>query len=404
MGKSLKAYIILLLVLFGFIFYVQITAEKPVNWAKTYNETDKIPYGTFIFYNELPELFPESQITTITTSPYEYFEAFKDTSNVEPSGIYMHIDEFAQLDDVSAEKLLDFTAKGNILFLASSYIPKVFLDSLQIETDNNFSFKGKATLNLVNPKFKNDSIFIEKGLTNVYFKNANYKTTTILGTQTFKDSTYTNFIKTTYKKGTFYLHLQPSVYTNFSLLKSKKHQVYTENTLGYLPNAPIFYKSKIRLSTPISGSKLRFILSQPALRYAWYLGLILLVLFIIFNTKRKQRVVKTITPLGNSTLEFIKTIGNLYYETKDHNNLIDKKTTYFLEYIRRVYYLDTQVLDEKLIKNLALKTNRSKKDITTLVNAITQLRAKPEVTEQDLLDLNTLIEEFHNHKHGSYNR
>ena len=169
MGKSLKAYIILLLVLFGFIFYVQITAEKPVNWAKTYNETDKIPYGTFIFYNELPELFPESQITTITTSPYEYFEAFKDTSNVEPAGIYMHIDEFAQLDDVSAEKLLDFTAKGNTLFLASSYIPKVFLDSLQIETDNNFSFKGKATLNLVNPKFKNDSIFIEKGLTNVYF-------------------------------------------------------------------------------------------------------------------------------------------------------------------------------------------------------------------------------------------
>ena len=212
------------------------------------------------------------------------------------------------------------------------------------------------------------------------------------------------FIKTTYKKGTFYLHLQPSVYTNFSLLKSKKHQAYIENTLGYLPNAPIFYKSKIRLGTPVSGSKLRFILSQPALRYAWYLGLILLVLFIIFNAKRKQRVVKTITPLGNSTLEFIKTIGNLYYETKDHNNLVDKKITYFLEYIRRVYYLDTQVLDEKFVKNLALKTNRSKKDITTLVNAIAQLRAKPEVTEQDLLDLNTLIEEFHNHKHGSYNR
>ena len=115
-------------------------------------------------------------------------------------------------------------------------------------------------------------------------------------------------------------------------------------------------------------------------------------------------MVKTITPLGNSTLEFIKTIGNLYYETKDHNNLVDKKITYFLEYIRRVYYLDTQVLDEKFVKNLALKTNRSKKDITTLVNAIAQLRAKPEVTEQDLLDLNTLIEEFHNHKHGSYNR
>ena len=77
-----------------------------------------------------------------------------------------------------------------------------------------------------------------------------------------------------------------------------------------------------------------------------------LLIFILFNAKRKQRVVKVIKPLENSTIAFTKTIGNLYYETKDHNNLIDKKITYFLEFIRRKYYLDTQLLDEKFMKNL----------------------------------------------------
>jgi hypothetical protein len=404
MDKSIKAYIALLIILFGFIFYIQLTGEKPVNWSKTYNETDKIPYGTYIFYNELPELFPESQIKLIKESPYEYFEGLKDNASVKPSGLYMQVDEFADLDEVSAEKLLEFAGDGNSIFLASSYIPKVIKDSLKIDIANNFNFKGNATLKLVNPNFKKDSIIVEKGLTNVYFKKANYKTTTVLGTQRFNDSTYNNFIKTTYKQGVIYIHLQPSVFSNYSLLKSNTHQNYVENIMGYLPNEDILYKSKTRIGKAISGSKLRFILSQPALKYAWYLALILLIVFLFFNAKRKQRIVKVITPLGNSTLEFIKTIGNLYYETKDHNNLVDKKITYFLEYIRRVYYLDTQILNEKFVRNLALKANKPEQDIKNIVNKIAQLRAKPEVNEQDLLDLNTLIEEFHNHKHGSDNR
>lgn len=400
MGKSVKAYIILLLIIFGFIFYIQATAKKPINWSKTYSETDKIPYGTYILYNELPNLFPFSDIEKINTSPYEYFEAVADTSTTKLTGIYVQVDEYADLDDVSAEKLLEFVSEGNTMFLASSFIPKTFKDSLNLEIENDFTFKGKATLNLVNPSFIKDSILVEKGLSNVYFKNANYKTTTVLGTQRFKDSTYTNFIKTTYKTGVIYLHLQPSVFTNYSLLKSETHKNYAQNALGYLTNETIFYKSKYRIGKQISGSKLRFILSQPALKYAWYLGLILLIIFIIFNAKRKQRIVKVIQPLGNSTLEFIRTIGNLYYETKDHNNLVDKKITYFLEYVRRVYYLDTQILDDTFIKNLALKANKPPKDIKKIVNTIAQLRAKPQVYEQDLLDLNTLIEEFHTKTNG----
>jgi len=69
---------------------------------------------------------------------------------------------------------------------------------------------------------------------------------------------------------------------------------------------------------------------------------------------------------------------------------------YFLEYIRRNYFLDTQILDDKFVKNLSLKANKKQEDIKILVNKIAYLRAKTNCTEQDLLDLNKLIEDFYN--------
>ena len=140
---------------------------------------------------------------------------------------------------------------------------------------------------------------------------------------------------------------------------------------------------------------MRYILKQPALKWAWFMALISLLFFMVFNAKRKQRIVKVIKPLENTTVAFTKTIGNLYYETKDHDNLIDKKITYFLEYIRRVYYLDTQLLDQKFIKFLSLKSGTDKVETKRLIDLITYLRAKRECTENDLLRLNKAIEEFY---------
>ena len=202
-------------------------------------------------------------------------------------------------------------------------------------------------------------------------------------------------LKVNYGSGSFIFHLQPVTFTNYNILK-EENQTYIEAALGYIPENNIYYKSKNKVGKNLGNSKLRFILSKDALRYAWYLGLISLLLFIIFNAKRKQRIVKVITPHKNTTVAFIKTIGNLYYETKDHNNLITKKVTYFLEHVRRTYFVDTQILDDKFVKNLALKTSKKPEDIKTLVNKIAYLRAKQNCTEQDLLDLNSLIEDFYN--------
>jgi len=307
MSKSLKVYIGLLVLVIGFILFIESIKTQPINWSKTYNEKHKSPYGTFVLYNELETLFPDSEISTVNKTAYEFLDGNYDFDEDEynVNGTYIQIEEYATIDQSSAEEMLYYVSLGNDVFLSTNTIPKIIKDSLELDTNSSFSFKGEATFKLANPKFKSDSLHIKKGLNNVYFNKLNPNNTTVLGTQKFGDSTHVNFAKINYGSGTFIFHLQPITFTNYTILKPK-NKSYIEAALGYIPNKNIYYKSKNRVGTNLGSSKMRFILSKPALKYAWYLGLISLLLFIIFNAKRRQRIVKIIEPHKTQPLHLLK--------------------------------------------------------------------------------------------------
>lgn len=396
MSKTLKIYVALLIILFIGIFIIEFSRPKPVDWTPTFNEAHKKPYGTYILFNELENLFSNQNIKTIKVSPYEYFDtlySYEDSTYTE-TGNYLYIDSFVNIDDESLEELYTFANYGNTVFISSNYIPEFLKDTLHLDTKNDYDFTGKATLSFANRKFINDSITIEKGLNNIYFNELDSTITTVLGYQKFSDVARINFVKLRTGQGNIFFHLQPIVFTNYHLLK-KENKKYASTALSYLPEDTIFFDSKNKIGQELGRSVMRFILTQPALRWAWYLGLLGLLLFMFFNAKRKQRIVKVIKPLENTTVDFAKTIGNLYYETKDHDNLIEKKITYFLEYIRRVYYLDTQLLDEKFTKLLSLKSGKDKILTQQLVKQINYLKAKNNCSENDLIKLNKTIEDFH---------
>lgn len=397
MSKTTKIYLGLLLFLFVGLVAIEFSKKTPIDWRKTFDENDKIPYGTFVLYDQLPSIFPESEIKNITVTPFEYFDSYYiwADSTYETTGNYMYIDEYMDIDDVSAQELLDFASYGNTVFMATSYPPQKFYDSLRLDIVTKYDFKGSAELGFVNPDLSNDSILIDKGLNNIYFSKLDTAITTVLGYQKFDSIKRINFVKIDHGYGNIYLHLQPIVFTNYHLLK-KENQKYASAILSYLPDDTIHFDYHNKLVKELGDSPMRFILSRPALKSAWYLALFSLVMFMIFNAKRKQRIVRVIKPLENTTVAFTKTIGNLYYETKDHNNLIDKKITYFLEYIRRVYYLNTEHLDEKFTKVLSQKSGKDKEQTKKLMDLIVYLRTKKQCTETDLLNLNKSIEDFYN--------
>lgn len=400
MNRTLKIYIFLLVVLLVAIVVIDINRPKPIDWSPTYSIKDKIPYGMYVFDKEIDSLLGKQKIERFSNTPYEYFDSDAYLDTLIPSnkkkGTFINIAKISNLDEQSISQICSFVGQGNAAFISSETIPNSLLDSLNLTMDNEYKYSDSIYDWVANKKLGTQKYKIIEGVNNNYFSKIDTLNTTVLGYQS-GDSARVNFIKVNYKIGTFYLHTQPVAFTNFHLLKGNHHE-YAEKVLSYIPKTDLFWGIKDQNGEVISASPMRYILSQPALRWAWYIFLIGMIIFIIFNAKRKQRIVPIIKPLPNTTVDFTKTIGNLYYQEGDHDNIIDKKIIYFLEKIRNDYLIDTHKLDDDFIKKLHSKSGRKLEDIKNVVVLINLYRKNSfSSVEEDLIQINNAIEKVTGH-------
>ncbi len=124
-----------------------------------------------------------------------------------------------------------------------------------------------------------------------------------------------------------------------------------------------------------------------------YFGFI--VLFIFFYGRRKQRIIPVIPLLTNSTVEFVETVGNLYYQQKDYKNIAEKKISYLLDYIRNKYFIKTSSFDEETIQKIAEKSSLPSGKIKSLFREIEKINHSQKITEEELVNINYQIEKFY---------
>jgi len=397
MNKTIKIYIVFLVLLLVGIIYVDANRPKPIDWSPTYGINDKIPLGMYVFNQESQNIFKNQKINPIIETPYEYFEPLYDydtlVNTYTKKGTILSISENYLIDEESTQEILYFVEHGNKAFISSKNFPQKLMDSLKFTYSAKYIANDSIDSWTANPKLGSKKYNISIGAGNTYFDKIDTLSTTVLGYQGNKDK-LVNFIKVPYGSGEFYLHTQPVAFTNYHLLK-ENHAEYASNVLSYIDNGEIFWFLKNQSGIVVSSSPLRYILSQPALKWAMYIALIGILIFMIFTAKRKQRIIQIIKPLSNTTVDFTKTIGNLYFQEGNHNNIIQKKIIYFLEKIRQEYLLDTMILDDVFIKKLHHKTGRKIEDIERVVYLINQHRKNyHQAIESDLIALNTAIEKI----------
>lgn len=402
MNKTIKIYIAFLAFVFVLILIADYNRPKPIDWRPSYSINDKIPFGLYVFDKEIDGILKNQKIERLATvTPYEFLNSKYDANPLLKTytvkGTLLNISEFAAIDDQSIKEIFYFVSHGNTAFLSMKTFPQSLLDSLKLDYRTDFNYSNNSSVWLANTTLGTQKYDFVEGMGDYYFSRIDTLNTTVLGYQGNKANTNRiNFIKVPYSNGHFYLHTQPAIFTNFHLLKVNHHQ-YAEKVLSYIPKESVFWYMKPGNTENISDSPLRYILGQPALKWAWYFFLTGTLIFILFNAKRKQRVVPIIKSLPNLTVDFTKTIGNLYYQEGDHNSIIDKKIIYFLEKIRNEYLLDTTKLDEEFINKLHHKSGKNKADIKNLVQLIIDYRKSYyDSVEYDLIRINSAIEKILN--------
>jgi len=397
MNKTIKIYIVFLVLLLVGIIFVDANRPKPINWSPTYAINDKIPFGMYVFKQESDKLFKNQKVNAIFETAYEYFEPLYDydtlVNTYKKTGTILSISENYLIDEESTQEILYFVQHGNKAFISSKNFPQKLMDSLKFTYSAKYIGNDSLDSWVANPKLGSKKYNIAIGAGNTYFEKIDTLTTTVLGYQGNKEK-LVNFIKVPYGNGEIYLHTQPAAFTNYHLLK-ENHAEYASKVLSYVGKGEVFWLLKNQSGIVVSNSPLRYILSQPALKWAMYISLIGMLIFIIFTAKRRQRIIPIIKPLTNTTVDFTKTIGNLYFQEGNHDNIIEKKIIYFLEKIRHEYLLDTTVLDEVFIKRLQQKTGRKIEDIERAVYLINQHRKNyHQAVESDLIALNAAIEKI----------
>jgi hypothetical protein len=392
----------------GLIFLAGYYTPKPINWYPSYNTKDKIPLGLYVFDKEIDSIFHYNYVTKVKESIIDYFydgyfdDALDEDGNLDYQINFLYIHPEIKWNQHEVDQICHLVRQGNTALLSSIDFPNSMLDSLKVMINPvyfNPIFRHKAdTLVLsLDQKIKpNTNIVDHKGISGSWFTKYDLNQSQILGYVKSKEGLKPNFLKVRYGNGHFLLHLDPAVFTNYFLLKNDFHQ-YAAGVLSQLPaHHDIIWSLNNQTSKVVSDSPLRFILSQPALKWAWYLLLAGILAFIIFNLRRTQRSIPIIPKNQNTSVEFVKTIGNLYYQEGDIRNLIDKKIIYWLEKIRGEFHIDTSVINEHFIHQLAQKSGKDEQLISQIFFLIRKHQEHDYAcTIDDLRRLNTAIENFY---------
>ncbi|MFY1045090.1 DUF4350 domain-containing protein [Chryseobacterium sp. GP-SGM7] len=383
MNKTFKIYAVIFIIIMVILALLEVSKKEVTDWRKNFAVNKKSPFGLFVFNKEIKDLF-KNNLTKIEVAPYDYYsDKNKKLHNI--------LIVESEVDQESWNKILNEVSKGSDAMIIATRIPKSISDSIGFY-NSKISFEEQNILKLTDKKYQNDFIKLDKFPSGRGFSYIKPNVQVLGKTIEENNEDQANFIKAPFGKGNIYVHCEPLFLTNYYLLKSGNIK-YAQSIFSYLDDKETIWF--VESNTKESSSLLRFILANPALKYAWWVFLGGIILFIFFNVKRKQRIVPIIEPLKNTSADFVKSIGNLYLQEGDFHDMMAKKAQYFLHKVRLDLLIDTQNLDEEFSKKLQLKTGKPAELVSEAISFIKKAQDPyGSVMKEDLARMNKILDDI----------
>lgn len=387
-----------MLVLFVLFCLLQVNLPKKFVWSPTFSHVDKQPLGCFVFDSVLTQSLPNGYHVTKKT----FFQLDQEHAK-EKISVLMVVDQ-QNLKQLDVKYLCNIARRGGKVMVVASgsfddgrNADTVVVDELErtfkvkIEDGIYFSLRGilnglrahdndmydtiywnnretmyaaqsyRMFYNLVGgtlfvdsvPKvkrlaytlstagydYKYDSLYVGDF---TRFDTIVDKKERIERIDTFAIKKIPAAVSVPYGKGEVIFVSSPLLFTNYGMLEGNT-SVYIFRLMSYLADLPV-YRTEAYVKTDAmlvaEQSPFREFIKRPPLRWALYLALLGVVLFMIFTARRRQRVIPIMSKPANRSLEFIQLIGTLYYQRKDHVDLVRKKFKLFAEELRKTAGVD----------------------------------------------------------------
>ncbi len=428
--KSSRNFLFAMLVLFVLFCLLQVYLPKKFVWSPTFSHVDKQPLGCFVFDSVLTQSLPNGYHVTKKT----FFQLDQEHAK-EKISVLMVVDQ-QDLKQLDVKYLCNIARRGGkVMVVASSSFDDgrnadtVVVDELErtfkvrIEDGMYFSLRGilaglKAhdndmydtiywnnretmyaaqpyrmfynmvggtlfvdsvpkvkrlayTLSTAGYDYKYDSLYVGDF---TRFDTIVDKKERIERIDTFAIKKIPVAVSVPYGKGEVIFVSSPLLFTNYGMLEGNT-SVYIFRLMSYLADLPV-YRTEAYVKTDAmlvaEQSPFREFIKRPPLRWALYLALLGVALFMIFTARRRQRVIPIMSKPANRSLEFIQLIGTLYYQRKDHVDLVRKKFKLFAEELRKTAGVDISDVntDDREYLLLAEKTGMNSDRLKKVIRQI----------------------------------
>lgn len=428
--KSSRNFLFAMLVLFVLFCLLQVNLPKKFVWSPTFSHVDKQPFGCFVFDSVLTQSLPNGYHVTKKT----FFQLDQEHAK-EKISVLMVVDQH-NLKQLDVKYLCNIARRGGkVMVVASSSFDDgrnadtVVVDELErtfkvrIEDGMYFSLRGilaglKAhdndmydtiywnnretmyaaqsyrmfynmvggtlfvdsvpkvkrlayTLSAAGYDYKLDSLYVGDF---TRFDTIVDEKERIERIDTFAIKKVPTAVSVPYGKGEVVFVSSPLLFTNYGMLEGNT-SVYIFRLMSYLADLPV-YRTEAYVKTDAmlvaEQSPFREFIKRPPLRWALYLALLGVVLFMIFTARRRQRVIPIMSKPANRSLEFIQLIGTLYYQRKDHVDLVRKKFKLFAEELRKTAGVDISDVntDDREYLLLAEKTGMNSDRLKKVIRQI----------------------------------
>jgi hypothetical protein len=111
--------------------------------------------------------------------------------------------------------------------------------------------------------------------------------------------------------------------------------------------------------------------------------------------KRKQRPIPIVKPPQNISLDFVKTMGMLYFEKKNNADIISKRIKYLNEFLKRAYSVSFDVADIESLSAIEKATGKSPDQMKNLRGIWLLLSSGKKPDDKETIRISKIIDEFY---------
>ncbi len=393
MNKNSWTLVISLVVLALVYVVIRYAVPRPLDWRFDLDRNSSKPFGLTIFFESLQDLFPDNPPETTDKS----FSSLKANPLSDSHVTVLLVNERSALTHFSMKKLMEFVSKGNSVFYCSRNIDSRLLDTLEI-------FQSSMANNSARRIRLHLHDFHFSPLDSVEYKSHYYSYfyTTSLKSFEFEELGFANencnFLKCKIGSGFLYLHSDPIPFTNYYLLRGNTIP-YVEKVMAELPNQQVFWMEKsFNLNTAKKESLIAVIGEKPNLLKSYLLFILIALIFTLTEFWRTQRVIPVVTELKNTSMVLVDSIARLYLRSNNNKSILQKIIRDFNHFVMQYYQINIQSADSESMIRLQSKSGYSEPKMRELFRQLHFLKQQPQISNEELLKLYTLIEQFKKQK------